>query len=442
VALAAALMSMSVVASAATEGHFDYGLRVTAGYSDNLYRVPSGASSEAFSSLGGTIDYRNVGRRVDADLLGDLGYFFYTGNASNELTGNFNGRVSLGIVPERILWVFEEAFSQGVSNGLQPATPGNTQSINNFSTGPDFIFRFGDSMSARLSGRYTNVWYQDTLGDNNRYKGELSLEHQLSARGSIGLVGNVESVKFTEPGVGPDYDKYEGYLTYRAEGVRTRLTLDAGYTEISGGNVIDNGPLVRLSIDRRVSPSSRVILRGGYEYNDSGSVVAARPPLGTGGNPGNLLSTPEPYQDSYGSLGWGFERVRTKLALEASYHDENYVATSLNDRTRLEFSGRASHDLNSQLALILSARYSKDDYQTLNADYDEWDLLATLSWRILRTVSLQFSVDHWDRSGSGVYGSANENRFWVGATWSPRAQDESLRIKDGEQLPTATAPKP
>jgi len=447
-ALAAALAGIAGGAHArAPEYRLDYGLTATAGYSDNLYRTSQGSGGDVFSSFGGTIDYRNQSRRVDAEAKGDLAYYLYSGNAGNELTGYFDGRVALGIVPEKFLWVFANNFAQGIADPLQPASPGNTEGINHFSTGPDFIFRFDDSTSARLSGRYGNVWYQNTLGDNNRYSGQLSLERRLSARSSVGLAGDVESVQFTQPGVGPDYDKYEGYLTYRTEGARTGLTLDAGYTEISGGKITDNGPLVRLSINRVVSPSSSVFIGGGYQYNDSGNVAGRTLPSGTPGVPSNVLTTPEPYLDAYGSMGWAFKRARTHISLDLSYHDLNYLGTGTNDQTslqfigkaRLQFIGKARRDLSERFSLELRGWFNDVNYQNLfyipqqnlyrNGDYTEWDLRATLSWRVLRTLSLQFSGDHWNRSGSGPNNSQDENRLWVGATWSPRAIDHSLDVK-------------
>ncbi len=365
-ALAAALAGMAGAAQARPpEYRLDYALTATAGYSDNLYRSSPSSGDDVFSSFGGTIDYRNQTRRVDAEVIGDLAYYVYSGNAGNELTGYFSGRVALGVVPEKFLWVFENNFGQGIADPLQPASPGNTEGINNFSTGPDFIFRFGDANSARLSGRYSNVWYQDSLGDNDRYSGRLSLEHQLSSRSSVGLAGEVEAVKFTEPGVGPDYDKYEGYLTYRTQGARTGLTLDAGYTEISGGDVTDNGPLVRLSINRVVSPSSSVFIGGGYEYNDSGSVAGTTPPDGSPGNPSGLLTTPEPYQDAYGSMGWTFERLRTHAGVDVSYHDQTYLGTGINDQTRFQLNGLVRRDLSERFSLELGGWFGDVNYQNL-----------------------------------------------------------------------------
>jgi len=434
-ALAAALAGVAGAAQARPpEYRLDYALTATAGYSDNLYRSSPSSGDDVFSSFGGTIDYRDQTRRVDAEAIGDLAYYVYSGNAGNQLTGYFSGRVALGVVPEMFLWVFENNFGQGIADPLQPASPGNTEGINNFSTGPDFIFRFGDANSARLSGRYSNVWYQDSLGDNDRYSGKLSLEHLLSSRSSVGLAGEVEAVKFTEPGVGPDYDRYEGYLTYRTQGARTGLTLDAGYTEISGGDVTDNGPLVRLSINRVVSPSSSVFIGGGYEYTDSGSFASRTSAGGTPGTPTDVLTTPEPYLDAYGSMGWTFERVRTHAGVDLSYHDKTYLGTGTGDETSLQFAGQVRRDLSERFSLELygsfrDVNYQNLDNQSLVADYTEWDLRATLSWRVMRTVSLLFSVDHWDRSGSGVYSGSDENRLWVGATWSPRAKDRSLDVK-------------
>lgn len=433
VAAALAFASMSVNA----ENKLDFGLSATAGYSDNLYRTSGDTSDESFSSIGGNIDYVNKGRRVDARAVGDLAYYMYSGGGQDELTGYFDGNVSFGLVPDHFLWAFSDNFRQGVADALQAATPGNTEGINNFSSGPDFLFRLGDVMTAKLSGRYSNVWYQNTLGDNDRYSGDLSLERRLSSRSTVGIAGSIESVNFTQQGVGPDYDRYEGYLTYRSTGARTTLDVDAGYTELSGGRLTENGPLFRLSLIRQISPSSSAYIRGGYEYNDSGEYVTSMQPGEIPGTPSDLLATPQPYRDSFGLVGWRLERPRTQFALEVSYHDESYVGLSTNDQTLFGITGQLQRELTDRVSLGITGWLRNNDYQNLGYSFDEWEMAATLSWRLLRTVALQVSASHWDRSSSGAIEGVDENRLWVGATWSPRAKDPALQSRFSGQAPVA-----
>ena len=97
--VAAADVSWSVAAGAA--------------HTDNAARVAILETSDTITSVGGSINLTFEGSRVEASLVGNGEFQSYLDNTfDSDFVGSAQGKLVLGIVPDRVLWTFEDTFGQ------------------------------------------------------------------------------------------------------------------------------------------------------------------------------------------------------------------------------------------------------------------------------------------------------------------------------------------
>ncbi len=434
-----ALLLLSAQAIPAQE--LDLTLRASAGYSDNVFRTSSGEQDSYILAPGLDIDFQETTRRLDAEVRGSLDYETYTAKgADSQLVGNLYGNLAYGIVPEKLVWKFDESYGQGRSTALQPSSLQNTGGINYFATGPELTVALSDRVFVEANARYANAWYQDQDTDNNMYGGGLSLGRTLSQAAQVALAVDYVKVNYTDPNAAADSDIWLYYLTYSAQGARSTAKFDVGYRSLDDGSGSQGGPLVRLNLTRQISSYSTVFVQAGDVYSQAALQMngsLATPTGDTGGV--NGFSDGEIFVDTYGGAGIAFGRNRTRFGAMVSYHDQNYVQTSANDLHRWNFSGNAERDLSHTLTAGFQFWYYHEDYTNVDYSDAELDYGLYANWRFARTVSLSFQWEQWASSATGQ-SDANESQFWVRLNWN--AIHRPGRPNAGTPLPDPGPPTP
>src|SRR4051812_13753372 len=316
--VAAGAVSCLLVQIATTQAYGEdlaYETSVGAGYSDNILRNPDNEKSENIASAGLQFSFDKQSSKVQADAVADLAYLDYRDNTfDSQLIGNFAGTALLAFVPERFQWVVSDNFGQVLTDPFQPSTPENDENLNYFTTGPDVTFAFGSQTRLRLGGRYSLTSYETSPFDSDSVAAQLGLIHLLSSSTSISLNGRAQKVTYKEESLDADYGQDDAYVRYEAQGARTRLGLDVGYSRIDrdAANEADGGWLFRLDVSRRISSASLIMLTGGRESSSSGAEFASS--QGVGGislnaTPGRQV--PQPFTSDYATLAWNYSRNRT-----------------------------------------------------------------------------------------------------------------------------------
>ncbi len=183
-AIAAAVV-MALAAGAASAQEQDqgltYALRAGAGYSDNLGRQDGDEIDSMFYSLGGTLNYVRDEGRVNSKVALDLDWVDYEAEGfDSQVYGDINAILRYALIPERLSWLFQNNFGQGSRNPFTSRSPENVENINYFTTGPDLTVRFGNASGVVLDARYSNVWYEDSPNNSDRFGGGANLFHELS----------------------------------------------------------------------------------------------------------------------------------------------------------------------------------------------------------------------------------------------------------------------
>lgn len=416
----AGLAVVLLCASPASQAEeLDLILRASAGYSDNVNRTSSDEQSSNIYAPGLDIDFKELTRRLDATVTGNLDYLTYTAHGlDNQLVGNFYGNVSYGFVPETFVWNVQESYGQGRGDLAQPMSPGNTDGINYFSTGPQVTLRFSDRMFLTANAQYANAWYQGQDTDSNQYGGGVSLGRSLSQATNVQASVQYQKIDYLDSSAGPDVDMWQYFLAYTAKSPRSSLTANAGYRSFDDGIETRGGPLIRLNLSRQLSGYTTVFVLAGDEYNDSAGQLNGN--LSVPGNPGvtNGYSNGEIFVDTYGGGGFTFSRLRTRFGATATYHDQNYVQSSDNDLHRWDVNGYVERDLNRAWSAGFDFWYYHEDYTNVSSSNAEANYSLYVNWKFARTVGLSVEWNHWQSTASDQP-DANENQYWLRLNWHP-----------------------
>jgi hypothetical protein len=414
--LAVAVMALCGGASALA-GNLEYQVSLGAGHSDNVTRVPTNEVDEDIASAGLQFAFDEQSKRLQADIVGDLSYREYLDDTyDSELVGNVNADTVFSLLPDRIIWSATDQFGQVLGDPLQPPTPENSENINYFSTGPDFMVGFGSQMRLRVGGRYSLVDYEESPFDSSSTSLEIALVRSISDRSSISLNANQQELEYDEESLNADFDETETFLRYEAEVARTNIALDAGYSRLErdAADDAEGGALLRAEISRRISASSVLLLSGGREFSTAASAFAGDQGISGGGigtAPGR--QTADPFTLDRMNLGWTFSRNVTTVAVNAGWSQRSYEDTPLLDQKINTLSARFRRELSPVTSLALALSRTDVEYEPPATDYADLTGELVFAWRLTRNLTLDVKYDYAKRTSDVPDNEYTENRFWL-----------------------------
>ena len=409
-ALVAATLTMTTSAALADLG---WSVSVGAANTDNANRVETGEVDDTIATAGAAVEYTHESRRVQASLEGSGTYLEYLDDTfDGDFLGNVDASLVLGIVPERFLWTVEDTYGQITVNLFEPVTPENRQNVNVFSTGPDFIVRLGTQTELRLAGRYSQSTYEDTDSvDDTALTGEIALVRRTSPAVAWSLVGSTSEVEYDLPG-DPGYDLDSVFGRLQGEGARQTISLDLGATRVSDGDESYTNPLVRLSWNRRLTPSLTMDLTGGLEYRDTSDRFVAGAGDASGGTVGVNVSG-VPSESTYGGLTFRFQRPRTTLYAGANLVSEDYVRSGELDEEFWQASIGASRRFTQRLQGFADFRVENRDYSSSIGSDDTQTFSLRLDWAVGRATFITLGYRREDRDSDVGANSYTENLVYL-----------------------------
>ena len=399
---------------------FDFSLTGGGTWSDNVGLVPVDEQDGTIARAGAQLRYRNVTRRFDSDIDLNTMYEHYTDDTfEDNVVGGADARVIVGIVPERFLWDFQDNFGQVTSDPFAATTPENRENINYFSTGPDFILRFGAATSLKVSARYSDVNFEVSEVDSQQTMATIALMRQTSGSATVGLIGETNNIDFKDE-VNPDYDRNQAFLRYQLANSRTELTVDGGYTTLSSDNGDEGGLLARMEMTRQVSSAATLSARLGTEFSDSGDVFrSGQDALGASQATSNVVGSSDPFESRYAILGFDFDRNRTGAGVNLQYRRELYANETSLDRTLTVWSLYFTRRLSARLESRIYADFAHQEFDDSDYESDDTRAGASLSLALGRTISLRFTFDRVNFEGTGVSSEYTENQASLFVDWSP-----------------------
>jgi hypothetical protein len=165
-----------------------------------------------------------------------------------------------------------------------------------------------------------------------------------------------------------------------------------------------------------VSAASAVFVNAGYEYTDaSANFQSIQTPESPGSNTDSaaVIQGANPYQHTYGGLGWRFAKQRTGFGIGVTYLEDDYQNNAAQDRKRSAANINFTRRLSPSFTLDLSGDYSQEKFVNPSNVFDELYGTARLTWQMARRVSANVSYQYFDRTAETGVGGYRENRAWL-----------------------------
>jgi hypothetical protein len=444
---------------------FLYGIDAGIGETDNVTLAPTDKISQTIATVDADFTVHQRSRLFDVNAMGNFSDLDYLQGAyGNEFLGRLDGVADAAIVPGRLVWVLRDDFGQSAVDPYTPVTPGNIESINYLTTGPDLKLRFGGIDFVEISARYARAQYQTSPFNSNRLLASIALGREVSAGGSISLNANTERVLFDNTVLNTDFERSSGFGRYEIQGARTDFVGELGGTVVSqsgastavlpsdvppGSNVTPpvvssqvggpgsvSGPLAKLEVSRRISPAAKLIFAAGRDLTDASSSFSNQTTgVVTGINPvAPAPLTSNSYRMTYASASWQYKFNRTTLAATARWEKDIYPALSTLDVTLSSAGFNVERKLTRHFTAQLVGNWNKTDYPHAalasqvfgSTDYANSVLGATLTWRHGHGLEVRLRCDHDSYSASNGNTGYRETRAFLTVGYRPASVPEDL----------------
>lgn len=411
-------------------------VEATAGYTNNLLRQSEG-DDEVPVSLGLTGTWQETTRRLSADVEGRVDHITYLNDSfDDDVLGQFDGSMTWWALPERLSFVLENVYGQIGTDPFLAISPENRQNSNFLSTGPDLYVAMGERTHAYVGGRYESVRYELVDSDNERLMAMAGIDRALSPQTQLGLRMSSESVNYDSE-LQSDFNRHEAYVSYqysreqqqaasltlsssrarsgRAESQQSGVTVNAGYTWLTGDVEARSLPFLEVVLSRPLSHSVSVGLALASRFHDAGSEFASAglPGGGSAVDPG-VIPEGGVYEERSGSGSIDFQRQRTRVAVAVGIADEMYETAALDRRL---FDGRIGIERRMNRRLIGSAevRWARYEYELGGLDRKDTDTEYRLELRreVGRRASLSIVGLHSSRSSDDPGAEYDETRGYL-----------------------------
>jgi hypothetical protein len=352
----------------------NYSVDMAFGYSDNVNQVPENPSGSAILIPRLNFDFHEQGASLDARAAGQVEYRTYSSSdANNEFRGQVSALANWIIFPRRLSFDFEEYAGVEPVSVLAPNSPANTQQTNVFTLGPTFNFRIAQTLNGEADLRYTNTSAsQSKEFDSNRGLAALRAVKDLSTLDKLSFSVEYQTINFTDPTGGPNYDRYDAYLRYEKKLTELDIDLLGGYTWLDfSGHPNDSGPLARAAVTWHATPSNAFTFSALRRFADASQDITIDPTLLvqsiTGG--GILVgSTPvdsNVYLERRVDFRWDWQNARWHTYVGPYYKKLDYVIDPTLDQKTHGAGAGVSYRPRPLWTLAFDATEETREYSTL-----------------------------------------------------------------------------
>lgn len=419
----AILVGVGVVAISPIVGaaELDYTMRVAIGHSDNIRRLNDGNESEEIASVGLDLDWSENTRMIDADLKTNLQFRSYLGNTfDDEIFGTAEINSNVQLIPQILDWFVEDRFGQILRDRFQADTPGNREDVNTFTTGFDASLNLGARSSISVLSQFQNQYYEESRNGNDQLLARLTMSRALSTVRSVSLNVQAERIEFDDELLDRKYDRISAYVGFSSQGARSTLVLKAGVNEVHDNGETRDSALASFAVTREISRRTSVMLSHNISFSDSGNLFrefGARD-VGSFQTPSTDASS-EPFESKRTSLGLEMTGASGRAYFRLSYDDEDYLDSSILDRTSSAVDVGFSRDVVSGWTMSAAASYQKREFSEPERKDDDIQVSASLTKRLTRRLSLSLGYLRTYRDSGMDSFEFTENRYDLGLNFSP-----------------------
>jgi hypothetical protein len=207
----------------------------------------------------------------------------------------------------------------------------------------------------------------------------------------------------------------------------------------TGGPGSLSGPLAKLELDRKISPSAKLIFTAGRDLTDASSSFSNQTTGVTSINSVSpAASTSDNYRMTYATAGWQYKLNRTTLAVTARWEKDIYPALSTLDVTDYGVGFNVERKLTRHFTAQLLGNWYKSDYphaalpsQVIGStDYANSILGASLTWRHGRALEVRFRCDHDSYTVSNGNTGYHETRAFLTVGYRPMSNPATEELPE------------
>jgi hypothetical protein len=407
------LVAGVVIAAEPTEVGLDYVLRAGATYSDNIVLRPSPLDEPA-SALAFGVEVRGErpsGRlryETEVDLWRYQYLEFYSGG---QTFGRGLLRGSYDIVPDHFRWNASVNFDQQREDLARPLIPGNVEDLFTLSTGPTFRALLFGAVDTLADAHIVQALYSGNSFDSQTLGGRLELGHRTGRESRLALGGSIDDVTYLSGQASSllDFQRREAFVHGDLTGVRTTVSAELGYAEAVGGTFDGNGPLARIRVERKMSPSLSAYLGYRHEFPTSqvSQPVSGGTPAG-GGVVNTALVTSAPRESWTGEFGFRYRHTRSEGELGYYHVNEDSLIPLLGSHSYDELRASVKRYLTPRSSGAVFASYSREDFSAFTAKFDDLEAGVTYSYEFTRSIGLDVRVEYKNRNSNDPSLSYNE----------------------------------
>lgn len=270
----------------------------------------------------------------------------------------------------------------------------------------------------------------------------MAVIRDLSGTSSFSLNASVQQFEYDDETLNANFDQTDTYLRYEAEGGRTNLAINAGYSQLDRDALVEkeSGPMFLVDASRRISASSILSLEGGREFTTSAGAFASEQGgsyTGIGAAPGQQSA--DPYTQDHATLNWAYDRNVTGLTATVSWEERSYDHNPTLDQTSMTLSARYRRELSPTTSLSIGAAQVAVRYEPPAVDYEELTAGVAFTWRLSRSLAVEASYDFSHRGRDVAFAGYSENRLWLSIGFG-RGEPRRTRIPPAFGVDAATTP--
>lgn len=396
----------------------------TATYSDNPERTATGESSTAVDGLVGLrIAHQSSELLVDADLA-ELRREYVEGNLPSETIPNGYLNLLAGPAAGVFNWTVLDNFGQISSEPFAALIVGDRQNVNILSTGPNLRVPLDSQDHFDLTARYGRDTFSDSTLDDQNYKGQAQLTHDIGPASQLGLGYSYQRIDFRDVALG-DAVLTEAYGKYALAGARTYIVLEAGVDQFKQAPAAprSNTSHVLALLQRHLSERTTLEIAYRHGITDAASAfVSATRDQFTAGTDQTVQARALPFVGSEGYAQLTRSAGRLLAAVEVFATRETFPSDPASNRRTWAANFTSDYQLSSKLTFNVRGGYYDENFPDggLRGHWSEGSI--GLSRRLGASLQLSFQASRVKGAGNALLNPFTENRAVLQLLYAPGAE--------------------
>lgn len=385
---------------------------------DNILRSSDTgpASDETIYLAGVNFSFLRQTSRLSADISGEVNRRSYkNGFVDNETLARVYANVAAVLVEERLGWTINADHGQQIINPLQALSPENREDVTILSTGPTLQLPIGTRNRVTARAAVADIQYEIRPFDSQGLGGELGIVRDLSDERSMSLNVESYSLKYDRSDLSAPIDTHKAYFAIDSRNARGNTNLKIGSNRFESAGNEGDGLFLDLGIDRQLSPNSRLFASLGSSYETNGDLFRR---IRDFGRQSGIVGSPadegvdsqdlnDVLQSDFASVAYSYSRARTSASASINWQDLAYESSNTFDRKVIGLRGTIARELTPRLSLSGFVSFSDSDYEVDSRQDEDVAIGVGIDYLAGKRLSIQLSIDHYDRD-SGTPGASSD----------------------------------